>query len=288
MKPYCLICKENPEKRSKLVRFGYYYRSSDSKRIQRYRCLDCRQTVSSACFNACYRQKKRHKNELLRQLLASGVSQRRAARILLLHRTTVVRKFLLLALESEFHFMRGNYLKPKAQVIEFDDLETFEHTKCKPISVTLAVESKTRRILGVEVASMAAKGLLVAKAKKYGYRADERPAGRARLFERLQDFVAKGAEVKSDSNPFYVRDVEKYFPSSQHKRYLGKRGSLGGQGELKKVRFDPLFSLNHTCAKMRADINRLFRKTWCTTKKQERLYAHLILYANYHNQNLAN
>ncbi|MGZ3656152.1 MAG: hypothetical protein ACXWR1_04035, partial [Bdellovibrionota bacterium] len=57
-------------------------------------------------------------------------------------------------------------------------------------------------------------------------------------------------------------------------------------GELKEGRYDPLFSINHTCAMFRANVNRLIRKTWCTTKSQERLRSHLILYANAHNNRL--
>jgi len=243
--------------------------------------------VDDLPFNACFRQKKRHKNGILRKLLCSGVSQRRAARILSIHRVTVARKLGFLAIEAVFEFRRDNLNRPRAKIIEFDDLETFEHTKCKPISVTLAVEFKTRRILGIEVSGMPAKGMLVKKARKYGPRRDERRAARERLFGRIKDLVEPGALIKSDSNPHYVPSVAKHFPDSVHKRYEGKRGSLGGQGELKKVRFDPLFSLNHTCAKLRADVNRLFRRTWCTTKRKDCLFAHLILYANYHNQNLA-
>lgn len=204
-----------------------------------------------------------------------------------LNRITVVRKFLFLSLVSEFEFTKGNFKKGKAQIIEFDDLETFEHTKCKPVSVTMAVEHETRRILGIEVSQMPAKGLLVKKAKKYGLRVDKRRAARRRLFKRIERFMHEGALIKSDSNPHYESDVRRFFPNSEHKRFLGQRGSTTGQGELKKVGFDPLFSLNHTCAMLRANINRLFRKTWCTTKQKERLYWHLILYANYHNQNLA-
>ena len=59
-----------------------------------------------------------------------------------------------------------------------------------------------------------------------------------------------------------------------------------GQGELKKIGFDPLFDLNHTAAMIRANINRLFRRTWCTTKRADRLEAHLELYVQYHNREL--
>ncbi|HEY8278405.1 MAG TPA: hypothetical protein VIH99_02195 [Bdellovibrionota bacterium] len=191
-----------------------------------------------------------------------------------------------MGMEARFLFKRDNYLKEKAKVIEFDDMETFEHTKCKPLSISLAVESKTRRILGVEVRRMPAKGPL-SRGKRYGPRPDERRGGRKSLFTQIKELAIEEVRIKSDSNPHYSKDIEEFFPLGSHIQYKGKRGASTGQGELKKVRFDPLFSLNHTCAKIRADVNRLFRRTWCTTKKPDRLQSHLILYAHYHNQQLA-
>jgi hypothetical protein len=212
---------------------------------------------------------------------------RRAARLLHITRSTVARKLKFLGSDSRFLLEAHNLEKPKAEVIEFDDMEVFEHTKCKPLSITLAVESKTRRILGIEVSQMPAKGRLVKKAfKKYGSRRDFRSQGRAKLFERIRPLITEDALIKSDSNPHYPSDVKKYFPKATHEMHLGQRGSITGQGELKKIRFDPLFSLNHTCAKLRDDIKRLARKTWCTTKDPLRLADHLAIYALYHNQNL--
>jgi hypothetical protein len=193
----------------------------------------------------------------------------------------------MLGFESEMLLRHANVNKNKCRVIEFDDLETFEHTKCKPLSVSLAVESRTRKILGLEVSSMPAKGMLVEKAKKYGSRPDGRAAARNRLFDTIQDYVEEDAIIKSDSNPHYPADIKRCFPKATHTQYEGKRGSLGGQGELKKVKFDPLFSLNHTCAMLRANVNRLVRKTWCTTKRAACLRAHLMIYAHYHNCHLA-
>ncbi len=153
----------------------------------------------------------------------------------------------------------------------------------------MALESKTRRILGFEVSRMPAKGKLAAiSKKKYGYRRDERAKGRKLLFERISPLVATGAVIKSDQSPHYPADVMTYFPASRHERFKGKRGCIVGQGELKKIGFDPLFSLNHTFAKFRADINRLARRTWCTTKKPERLAMHIQIYVDFHNQSLIN
>jgi hypothetical protein len=217
--------------------------------------------------------------------MSSGVSQRRLARLLRLSRTTIVRKLLFLARLAEAELETMNRESEPAEIVEFDDLETSEHTKFKPLSVTLAVESKTRRILGITVSRMPAKGTLAKLAlKKYGRRRDERARGRTELFQQIAPFVSETALIKSDENPHYPYSVKEHFPRATHIRHPGQRGSIVGQGELKKVRFDPLFSLNHTCAMLRANINRLFRRTWCTTKKPERLLAHLMIYAAYHNR----
>lgn len=283
----CPYCKTSAESGPSVVRRGYFWRKSDGRSIARYKCKLCKKGFSSGTHHPCYRQNKRHLNERLRRLLVSGVSQRQAARIMKISRHTVVRKFLFLAQQSQLFFEKSNLLHPPSEVIEFDDMETFEHTKLKPLSVTLAVEFKTRRFLGFTVSSMPAKGRLARlSVKKYGRRRDERRRGRLRLFAQIKPLVHECAVIKSDQNPFYPQDVKKCFPKAEHVAFKGQRGSTTGQGELKKVRFDPLFSLNHTCAMSRAHLNRLFRKTWCTTKKRERLFAHLMIYAHAHNQRL--
>ena len=68
----------------------------------------------------------------------------------------------------------------------------------------------------------------------------------------------------------------------------GRRGCVVGQGELKAIGFDPIFAFNHTAAMLRANMNRLFRRTWCTTKTIRGLEDHLALYVKYHNEELLN
>jgi hypothetical protein len=180
-----------------------------------------------------------------------------------------------------------NAFEKECSHFEFDDMETFEHTKLKPLSVTLAVQYQTRRILGFQVSQMPAKGLLAQKAfEKYGYREDKRSEGRRKLFEELKPLVSQRSIIRSDSNPHYIEDVKRHFPHSFHDRIIGKRGAITGQGELKKTKFDPIFSLNHTCAMYRARVSRLIRKTWNTTKDRERLIDHLAIYAFVHNRRL--
>ena len=131
---------------------------------------------------------------------------------------------------------------------------------------------------------MGAKGMLVERARKYGPRADTRKQGRNRLFLALRNLVHEEAQIRSDSHPAYAGIVRHHFPKAHHVTFLSRRGSNVGGGELKEGGYDPLFSLNNTCACFRMRVTRLLRKTWYTTKRADCLRAHLFIYAEAHNR----
>jgi transposase-like protein len=282
--PYCHRHNASSDSRNVIISYGSFYRKSDQSTQQRFRCKPCQKHFSLATFSPCYRQHRRDLNPRLFELQVSGVSQRRIAFLLKANRKTVVRKFLFMGLAAYSYFLEDRKTHHPSNEVEFDDLETFEHTKLKPLSVITVVESGSRRILGFKVARMPAKGLLVKRSlKKYGPRRDERKEKRQKLFHELRPHIAENAILKSDESPHYPSDVKRFFPASSHVAFKGKRGCVVGQGELKGPGFDPLFSLNHSYAMMRANVNRVFRRTWNTTKKPERLSLHLAMYALYHN-----
>lgn len=165
----------------------------------------------------------------------------------------------------------------------FDEMESFEHSKLKPLSIPIFVTRK-RKILAADVAQMPAKGLIAEAArKKYGYRADHRPKVVQRLLTELKRHVSEDLQVLSDQNPKYPVWIKTQFPNATHEATKGRRGCVTGQGELKALQWDPLFALNHTAAMLRANMNRLFRKTWCTTKTPQGLKNHIDIYINFHN-----
>jgi len=280
--------RTNPNLKTRpIVLNGTFFRKSDSRKITRYHCRNCDRYFSNATNSPAYWQKKRRINQPLKLLLCSGVSQRRAALILRVNPKTVVRHFRYLSQQAKYEHevWLTRYSNNPVHSIQFDDLETSEHSKCKPLSVSLAVEPKTRKILNFQVSQMPAKGLLVDKAlKKYGPRNDLRAQGWSTLMKTLQPYVHQNAIWTSDENPHYPKHLFRYHPSANHIQVKGGRGAVTGQGELKKLKYDPLFSLNHTCAMLRANLNRLFRKTWCTTKNRQGLIDHLALYVVYHNK----
>jgi hypothetical protein len=104
------------------------------------------------------------------------------------------------------------------------------------------------------------------------------------MFEEMCSTVTREALVQSDEHQRYPEFVRRYLPGCEYLRHPGGRGAIAGQGELKKKHFDPIFILNHTCAMLRAGVNRLIRKTWCTTKRAERLQMHLDIFIDFYNR----
>jgi transposase-like protein len=270
------------------IRDGSFWRRDDSKLIQRFRCKSCGARFSSATYSFTYRQKKRRVNSPLLKLLSSGVSMRRAAHLLGVHRKTVERKLPLLAKRCRFLNKRTlKKLEGKVHNIQIDDLITKENSKLKPLSVSIAVDENRRFILALEVSQIPAFGHLSRFAlKKYGHRKDEHFEGLSRLFQKITPIVCSEVLVKSDEHQRYPGFINAYLPKAKHVTFKSERGSIVGQGELKKVAFDPLFVVNHTCALLRANINRLIRKTWCTTKDPVRLKDHLDLFMYFYNNEL--
>ena len=229
-------------------------------------------------------EKKPKVNKALLGLMCSGVSQRRAAEILNIHPITVARKITRIARYSHEKSWEDSLIQKKAKNWIFDEMETFEHSKCKPVSIALAVEEKTRKILCIKVSQMPAKGKLAKiSKKKYGQRKDLRPKMLQSFFKELYGLCEQKSQIKSDMNPRYKNFVSNFFPRADYEQFKGRRACVVGQGELKRGGWDPLFFLNHSCAMIRDNIKRLSRRTWCTTKKIGKLAELLSIYKYYHN-----
>ena len=281
---YCLDFQKNDN----VIKFGKFKRACDSKFIQRYKCKVCKKLFSNATGKLEFKQKKRRQNPMIFELLASGVSMRRTARILKISRGTIANRLTYLAKKSRVKHEKFKQIHVKKVThMQFDDLVTKENSKLKPLSVSIAVDANKRYILGAEVSEIRAFGHLAQKGRqKYPGRTNNHKEGLFNLFENIKDLLSEDAIIRSDEHKFYPEFVNRYFPQAKYKRFKSERGCIAGQGELKKVNFDPLFAINHTCAMLRANINRLVRKTWCTTKDPARLQDHLDLFISYLNFNI--
>lgn len=267
---------------------GFYSRSSDCKTITRRFCSSCGRSFSSATTSSCFKQHKRRINSRLAELLSSGVSQRRSAMLLKVNRKTIKRKLDFLGLQAKlrhFNFLK-TFKEDDLAHLQFDDLITSEHTKLKPLRLSVVV-TKKRKIIGATLSEIPAFGKRAAYSRlKYGRRKDEHYQNLHELWQTLAPILPAEGRVDSDKHKNYEPIIKRFLPKWEHRRYQGIRGTTAGQGELKSHTRDPLFSINHTFAMFRANINRLFRRTWNTTKDPAALMNHFWIYADFHNSRL--
>lgn len=285
-----LTCPENScQNQTHFQKDGHYFRKSDSKYIQRYRCKVCGKKTSTAQLSSCYGQKKRTVNHMIEALLCSKVSQRRIAKILKVDKKTVHRKVIFLGKQAaKFNQkFRDSLVKNKIEHIQIDDMITKEITKLKPVTISAAVDADTRKILALEAAPIPAFGHLAKiSVQKYGRRKSEHKDALKKLFDKLYPIVEVDALIRSDKHKFYPEFVQRYFPKAQHQSFESIKGCVAGQGELKKTARDPLYYINHTFGMMRDNINRFVRRSWCVTQDLEMLQHHLEIYIKFHNTQL--
>lgn len=279
---FCPHCQS-----AKVIKKNFYFIKHSRSHIRRYLCLACKKSFSSRTLSPTYRQVKPYLNQPISELLASGNTERRTAKLLNCSKNTVSKKLLWLS-RNLTHLVPSLH---DTEHIQIDELETIEHTKLKPLTVPICV-SHTYKILGLSVGKIPAKGYLAEiSRKKYGFREDERSKKICELFEQLrQSLKHQPLTITTDKHPLYPKLVAKYFPLSRHIQvdagaHKSKKKELIYTSEMKRI-FDPLFAINQRFAMLRSDIRRLTRKSWCTTKRVENLRHHLELYRSYNNTQL--
>ena len=282
MNPNCPRCAA-----SGVIKHGRYQRTEDAQSIQRYRCKACGKTLSSATFTPTYRQKRRRLNRLIEADIASSTAQRRIAIKHGCARNTVARKITFLAERARLKIETWLASQSPFTDLQWDELITFEHTRLKPLSVALMVCERHRCILGFRVAQIPASGLIARRSReKYGPRRNLSGYARRDLLKTLAPHIAPKATVTCDEHPRYYDELEAALTDVNVIQHHSVRGSLTGQGELKRVGWDPLFTINHTLAMLRDNIKRLTRRTWCTTKRQSVLEDVIAIYVHFHNSRL--
>lgn len=272
-------CHQHQFKSVGFNRRGYFHIKRARQYILKFQCKQCKKIFSSRTLKPDYRHKKMDLNLKLHKLLVEGSSLRSCARILNMTYYNTYKKFLWLRTLVDIEKKK---LKLQAKELQFDEMETIHHTKCKPLSIAIFV-NENHQILELKVAQMPAKGRLAQfSVKKYGYRSDERVEKMKAGFESLKkNLVSFPSTIKSDAHPTYLKIVKQYFPNIKYEQINQadkKRHQDRLHEKLQKKRFDPLFNVNHKCALLRSQIKRLCRRSWCTTKKVENLQLHLDLF----------
>ncbi|WP_415064013.1 transposase [Bdellovibrio sp.] len=261
------------------VKRGYFYKQHTKTYIPRYNCKSCNKTFSTRTLSPTFRQKRTDLNPQVFQYLTSGASIRATAKALGCTYKTAYLKFLWLSKRAQDIHQKQRF---SFKELYFDEMLSIEHTKLKPLTVALAV-SDNYEILGVQVGKIPAQGKIASiSRRKYGYRPNESSVKTQDLLTEVKrQALIKRFTIKSDSKPEYHRIVKKIFSNLPYEQFISKenKDKRREQKYLKTEKhiFDPLFPINHICARSRDLTKRLVRRSWCTTKVPEHLERALYL-----------
>lgn len=271
-----------PTRKKPFPEFDYRKRGSfphkrTGKTVQRWQCKTCGRTFSQRTEAEDKQQRRPDINKKLMGLLCSGVTLRRAAELLDVTYNTIRRKFLWLAERSrEAHIeILMNSDRLHTSRVQFDELITSEHSKAKPLTVALAVRARNGDIISARVGRVPANGKLAKVGQqKYGWTNDDRKAVCKAALREVEWVAKAGITIVCDGYVSYPQWIQQEIPQAVVEVVSG--GGVGGN--------DPLFRVNHACALLRADVSRLARRTWATTKNRAMLQRHLDIYVAWKNK----
>ncbi len=164
----CPKCKTESSRSSKsIIKKGYY--TANSQKTPRYFCKAC-STYFSNRSTRLKGQKRPELNQRIYDLYSSGLTINRLAIVLKCSKNTIKSKITWLSeLIETYHqklILSGAFI---SNIILFDEMETYEHTKLKPLSVPLAVNGEGK-VIDIKVASMKAKGHISKKSVERYFR----------------------------------------------------------------------------------------------------------------------
>lgn len=260
---------------TKIIKKGYYTTSHNHQPIPRYRCKICHKNFSSHTNRETFGQHRPDLNQSIFELASSSVTMRRIAILVGCARGTVERKLKYIS-EVVAKIHTENLSKMNVEQVQIDEMETYQETKCKPLSISLAVDKRTGNIIDAQVAKMKCKGKLAPiSQRKYPYWIEDTRSDACRkIIESVKLASNENVIIISDAKKSYPNIIKSVIPSANIQQFKAKDNK----------EFDSLFQINHVSAKIRADLSRMRRRTWACTKKWENLQRHLLIYIAWNNK----
>lgn len=275
--PKCPHCDKARRKQFPTRKRGSYT-TDDGTARQRFECTNghCGKTFTEA-FVPADRGRRTDIDAMLFKLACSGVTIRRSATLLDVAVNTVRKRMAALAKRARAaHEAAASDPKRLTATVQFDEMRTFLNSRDQPLSIALAVRRHNGDILSAKVGTMSASGFLAA-------------SGRAKGWVDMNNAKATRKLALTEVKRFLRPNETPTFICDGLTAYRGEIRSVIGLDTAVEnhVRdgdpHDPLFRLNHVCAKIRADLACMARDTWTTTKKVECLQDRLDIYVAWNN-----
>lgn len=257
-------------------RGAYSAKRHEGALIQRYECKGCGRVFSQQSLSPECGQKRPDINGTLARLLCEGVTMRGCARVLKVSYDTIKSRCAWLAEQARAaHELALKDGKLKTGWMQFDEMVTFLHARSKAVTIPMVVRGKTAEILSMKVGRIPSNGHLASKGRsKYGWTVNESPAACRKALTEAARAAKEVCTVSCDKATSYPKLIAETIPQATVD--ASKRAKTTGA-------YDPMFRLNHTCAKIRASIAVMARKTWTTTKSLPKLQDKLDIFIAVHN-----
>lgn len=265
-------------------RIGSYQPRCRTEPIPRFKCRVCRRGFSRQTFRQDYRDKHPHKNELLFNLLTSGVGLRQSARLLLLDSHSAQKKFRKVA--RHMRMLNRSLLThlPANRTLLLDELESIEQRRITPLTLPVLIDRHSKLVIATDVAPIrrvAKKGswrqrLLARYEAEVGRRQDRGRNCVRRVFGRMGRLLeGRPAHLVTDQKALYSTNCRRRFgPQVTHETV---------SSQLPRTAFNPLFAINLTDAMLRDNNARLRRRSWLVSKRRRFLRLQIELFAAYRN-----
>jgi hypothetical protein len=265
-------------------RDGSYHPHCRAEPVPRFRCRSCGKGFSRQTFRFDYRDRKPHCNELLLQLLFSGVGLRQSGRLLKLNVHSALGK--LRKMGRTFARLHDNLCRqlPTARTFVLDEEETYEGASIRPLTMPVLIEKEHWFVVATAVGTI--RRLATAgterrrrqerEERRHGRRADESRECVRAVLEALRGKVATGPLVlRTDQKGSYATLAQAVLGDRvQHETTAGTRI---------RTTHNPLFPINTTLAMTRDNCGRLRRRSWLVTKQAARLRDQLAVFTIYRN-----
>ena len=240
-------------------------------KTQVYQCKDCGRKYTKRNDSINYRKRKQYLRRKITKLYCERMSLNGIARVLGVNIKTVVRYFRenskLSKQANKKRIVKGELL---TSYVQFDQLETYEHTKRKPVGIQVSIRHKTGEIISAKAGYIPIRALAVSKtySEEWNKKAVNSTHTLKMLLETKKVLNRNSATITCDQDK-------------------------GQVGVLKELYKDPFITLapssrehkkiDRVFRRMRQDISRLGRRTLSTTKDIKQLQNHLDLYIKYNN-----
>ena len=239
-------------------------------KTQKYQCKDCKKIFTKRTGTPNYRKRKQHLRDQITRRYCEKQSLRGLSRTMNASYPTIVKYFRE---NAELARQANKKRLGKGLVtsyVQFDQLETYEHTKRKPVGIQISIRWKTGEIVSAKVGYISIRALSVSKeySENWNVKARKSYHTLSMILDTKKALNKNASTITCDKEKSQLNLLQDFC----HEDFITIAPSSA-----ENKRIDRVFR------RIRNDVSRLNRKTICTTKDINQLQNHLDLYTEYHN-----